>query len=77
MLRNLHEGILKKELKLKKAPTVQGAVCIHFQNPEVKDVVLTDAMVVDVFKRINFQASDIKKSNIQQLILRGDLQVVK
>lgn len=76
MLRKLHEGILKKELKLKKAPSVQGAVCIHFHNPEVKDIVLNDASVVDVFKRINFQASDVKKSNIQQLVLRGDLVVV-
>lgn len=76
MLKKLQESMLKKELKVQKAPSVQGAVCIHFQNPEVKDIVLNDFSVVDVFKRINVTAGDVRKSNIQQLLLRGDLVVI-
>lgn len=76
MLRKLQESMIKKELKIQKAPSVQGAVCIHFQNKEVKDIILNDFSIVDVFKRINITAGDIRKSNIQQLLLRGDLIVV-
>lgn len=75
MLKRLQEGMIKKELKVQKAPSVQGAVCIHFQNPEVKDIILNDFSMVDVFKRINITAADIRKSNLQALVLRGDLVV--
>lgn len=76
MLKKLLEGIVKKNLKVQKAPSVQGAVCIHFPNPEIKDVILQDFSPVDIFMRINMSVGDIKKSNIQQLILRGDLVVL-
>ncbi len=74
-MRKLTEGLLKKSLKVKKAPSVQGSICIHFPNPEVKDIVLKDFTEVEVFKRLNITLEDVKRSNIQQLVLRGDLVI--
>lgn len=76
MLKQLAQGVLKKQLWIKKSPAVQGAVCIHFHSKNVKDIILSNFDKVDVFQRINIQPEDIKKSNLQALLLRGDVQVV-
>lgn len=73
MLRQLQEGVLKKKLMIRKGPSVQGSVCIHFHSKEVKDIVLTDTQSIDVFQRINIQPEDIVKSNLEALMLRGDI----
>jgi hypothetical protein len=71
MLRQIQKGILNKKLVVQKGPAIQGSVCIHFQNPEVKDIILHDQQSVDVYQRINVTDQDIPKSNLEDLLLRG------
>jgi hypothetical protein len=76
MMQKLMKGLMNKNLKVKKAPNVTGTVCIHFPNPEIQDFQITGFEVVDIFGRIGMSVEDVKKSNIQALIHRGDLIVV-
>ena len=76
MSQNFLNGILMKKMIVKKAPMVQGQVCIHFPNPAVQDIILKDYSEVDVFQRINITADDVKTSNISQLLSRGDIVLV-
>ena len=71
---NLYQkGLIEKKLLVKKAANVQGAVCIHFPNPKVKDLILSDSATVDLFSRINISKDDIEASNLRQLMSRGDV----
>lgn len=76
MLRQIQAGLLKKSLLVKKGMAVQGSVCIHFERKEVKDIVLNNFDPVDVFQRINFLPGDLAKSNLEALMLRGDIVAV-
>ena len=73
MLQKIMVGMNIKQLKVKKAPNVQGSVRIHFPNPHVEDVVLNNFDSVELFKRINIQPEDVQKSNLEMLVIRGDV----
>ena len=73
MLQKIMVGMNKKQLKVKKAPNVQGSVRIYFHNKAVEDVVLNNFDEVELFKRIGIEADDIKKSNLEMLVIRGDV----
>lgn len=71
MLKQIQAGLMAKSLWVKKGPAVQGSVCIHFFNKQVKDIILNDFGKVDVFQRMNIQPEDIQKSNLEELMLKG------
>lgn len=73
MLQKIMVGMNVKQLKVKKSPNVQGSVRIHFPNHLVEDVVLSNFDAVELFKRINIQPEDIKQSNLEMLVMRGDV----
>jgi hypothetical protein len=76
MMPNLLKAMMSKKLVVRKGVNRTGQIRIHFPNPKVQDIVLSNNMPVDVFGRINIQIEDVQKSNVEQLILRGDLEVV-
>lgn len=77
MVQGLLKGLIEKDLKIKKAPSVQGSVTVHFPNPGIKDIILTTDATVDVFKRIGITVEDIKRSNLEDHLLRGDIVITK
>lgn len=77
MLPGILKGIAAKKLLVKKGAATQGQVRIHFPNPDVKDIVLVNSGdVVDMFGRIGIQVEDVKQSNLNSLVLRGDVVIV-
>lgn len=75
-MKNLSYCISQEELKIRKTTKVQGSVCVAFQREEVKNIILKDASVVDVFQRIGITKEDIKKSNISSLLTQGMIELV-
>jgi len=71
------KGILEKKILVKKAGNVQGSVRIHFPDPKVQDIVLTNFDTVNVFGRIGMTAELVKISNLSTLVLSGVLQIVR
>ena len=75
-MKSLNQCISKKELLIARMPHVTGSVCVHFPNPEVKDIQLKTDDAVNVFNRINITVDDVKKSNIQSLLNQGLIRIV-
>lgn len=68
MKKSIMKGLIEKNLKVRKAPRVQGAVKIHFPNPKITDITLTNFAPVDIFSRIGITEDDIKSSNLEDLV---------
>lgn len=73
---HLMKAIIEKNLWVKKSSNVQGAVRIHFPSKEIQDIVLSNFEPVNVFGRIGVTAEQIKLSNLERLLIAGDIQVV-
>lgn len=71
------KAIIEKNLWVKKSPMATGAVRIHFPSHEIQDIVLTNQEPVNVFGRINVTAEQIRLSNLNQLLIHGDIQIVQ
>lgn len=71
----LLKAMLEKTLWVKKAANVQGSVRVHFPDPNIQDIVLTGWAPVNVFGRIGITAEQVKLSNLEQLLLAGDIQL--
>ena len=76
MMQGLMKGILDKKLLVKKGHNITGTICIHFPNPKIQDIHLTDFSVVSIFGRIGMTQDDARKSNLESLLNRGDLLIV-
>lgn len=73
----LLKAIMSKKLFIKKGANVQGSVRIHFPDPGVQDIVLSNWEPVDVFGRIKIDAEQIRLSNLEELVVAGDVQIVR
>ena len=76
MRQGLMKSMIESKLVVKKAPNVTGTVCIHFPNPLIQDIQLTNFQAVDVFGRIGVTKEDVKASNIQALLHAGHLVII-
>jgi len=76
MMPNLLKAMMLKKLVVRKGMNRTGQVRIHFPNPEIQDILLSNFGPVDVFGRINMTVEDVQKSNLEQLVLRGDVEVL-
>lgn len=71
------KGLIEKKLWVKKSGAVQGAVRIHFPSQDIQDIVLTNFEPVNVFSRINISKEQVLLSNIEKLLISGDIQIVQ
>ena len=71
------KGILEKKLLVCKGSNVQGSVRIHFPSPDVQDTVLSNFETVDVFGRINITKEQVLLSNLETLVIKGDVRIVQ
>lgn len=71
------KGLIEKKLYVKKANNVQGAVRIHFPSSAIQDIVLTNFEPVNIFGRINITKEQVLLSNLEQLVIRGDVKIVQ
>lgn len=73
----LMKAMIEKKLWIKKSAQVQGSVRVHFPSPDLQDIVLTTFEPVNVFGRINISKEQVQLSNLERLLIAGDIQIVK
>jgi hypothetical protein len=71
------KGMIEKKLFVKKASNVQGTVRIHFPSAGIEDIILTNFEAVNIFGRINITKEQVLLSNLEQLVIRGDVKIVQ
>ena len=69
-------GLANKKLVVKKMGNVTGAVGIHFANKQLGYLNIVNSKPVDLFAIADVTADDIRKSNVEQLLMEGHLQIV-
>jgi hypothetical protein len=66
-------GLANKKLSIKKAGNVTGSVYLHFYNPKIPDLVLNNSEPVDLFAWTDVTVAEIKRSNLEQHVMSGDI----
>lgn len=70
----LEQAIAKRQVLVRKI--VSGEVVIHFQDKDIKDIVLSHSTVMDILARRGVTVDAIRKSNLQDLINARMLEVL-
>lgn len=62
----LEQAIAKRQVLVRKV--VSGEVVIHFQDKNIKDIVLSHSTVMDILARRGVTVDAIRKSNLKDMI---------
>lgn len=74
MSAKLEQAYAKKQVLVRK--TVSGEVVIHFNDPDIKDIVLSHSGITDLLSKRGVTIKALRSSNLTDLIGKKYIEVV-
>jgi hypothetical protein len=74
MSAKLEKALASKQVLVRKLAS--GEVCVHFQNKDVKDIIISHKGVVDLLSKRGVTIDAIRNSNLKELIQERLVEVV-
>lgn len=74
MSAKLEQAYAKKQVLVRKA--VSGEVVVHFDDPDIKDIILSHNGVTDLLSKRGVTVKALRSSNLEDLIGKKYVEVV-